>query len=107
MSDEISRAMMLEIPEGYERLAKHAEERARKRGRPRAPLVRRRLRFALSAQTAMRSSGVIPKLADPDSCCERPTRTFIAKTYGGPMGYGRGARTRTVAQMSQCLRSLV
>jgi len=31
MSDEISRAMMLEIAEGYERLAKHAEERARKR----------------------------------------------------------------------------
>src|SRR5262245_5710122 len=50
---------------------------------------------------------LIPKLADPDSCCERPTGTFIAKTYGGPMGYGRGARTRTVAQMSQCLRSLV
>jgi hypothetical protein len=35
------------------------------------------------------------------------TGTSIAKTYGGPMGYGRVARTRTVAQMSQCLRSLV
>ena len=35
------------------------------------------------------------------------TGTSIAKMYGGPMGYGRLARARTVAQMSQCLRSLV
>jgi len=33
--------------------------------------------------------------------------TSIAKTYGGPMGYGRIARALTVAPMSQCLRSLV
>jgi hypothetical protein len=31
MHDEASRRMMLEIAEGYERLAKHAEERAKKR----------------------------------------------------------------------------
>ena len=31
MSDEVSRQMMLQIAEGYERLAKHAEERANKR----------------------------------------------------------------------------
>jgi hypothetical protein len=30
-----------------------------------------------------------------------------AKTYGGPMGYGRLARARTVPRMSQRLRSLV
>jgi hypothetical protein len=30
MSDKVSRAMMLQIAEGYERLAKHAEERAKK-----------------------------------------------------------------------------
>src|SRR5260221_7748700 len=35
------------------------------------------------------------------------TGTSIAKTYGSPMGYGRLARARTVAEMSQCLRSLV
>src|SRR5262249_51993600 len=33
--------------------------------------------------------------------------TSIAKMYGGPMGYGRLARARTMSQMSQCLRSLV
>jgi hypothetical protein len=31
MSDEISRKMMLQIAEGYERLAKRAEERAKKK----------------------------------------------------------------------------
>jgi hypothetical protein len=31
MKDETSRQIMLEIAEGYERLAKHAEERAKKR----------------------------------------------------------------------------
>ena len=31
MKDEISRQMMLDIANGYERLAKHAEERAKKR----------------------------------------------------------------------------
>jgi hypothetical protein len=50
---------------------------------------------------------VIPKLADPDSCCVRSTGTSIAKTYGGPMGYRRRAQARTVPRMSQCLRSLV
>jgi hypothetical protein len=35
------------------------------------------------------------------------TGTSIAKMYGGPMGYGRLARARTMSQMSQCLRSLV
>ena len=39
------------------------------------------------------------------ACC--PTGTSIAKTYGGPMGYGRRAQARTVPRMSQCLRSLV
>jgi predicted DNA-binding transcriptional regulator AlpA len=48
----------------------------------------------LTAEEAAHFLRVIPKLADPDSCCERPTGTFIAKTYGGPMGYGRDARTR-------------
>ena len=31
MKDEVSRQMMLEIAAGYQRLAKHAEERAKKR----------------------------------------------------------------------------
>jgi hypothetical protein len=31
MSDETSRQMTLQIAEGFERLAKHAEERAKKR----------------------------------------------------------------------------
>ena len=31
VKDETSRQIMLEIAEGYERLAKHAEERAKKR----------------------------------------------------------------------------
>jgi len=31
MSDEVSREMMLQIAEGCERLAKHAEERAKKK----------------------------------------------------------------------------
>jgi hypothetical protein len=31
MKDETSRQIMIEIAEGYERLAKHAEERAKKR----------------------------------------------------------------------------
>src|SRR5262249_55914795 len=37
---------------------------------------------------------IIPKLADPDSCCRRPTGTSIAKTYGSPMGYWHRARRR-------------
>jgi hypothetical protein len=50
---------------------------------------------------------LIPKLADPDSSCVRPTGRSIAKTYSGPMGYGRRVQARTVAQVSQCLRGLV
>ena len=41
---------------------------------------------------------LIPKLADPDSRCMLPHS--IAKTYGGPMGYGRRAQARTVPRMS-------
>ncbi len=51
--------------------------------------------------------GIIPKLADPDSCCVGPTGTSIAKTCSGSMGYRRRAQARTVPRMSQCLRSLV
>jgi hypothetical protein len=50
---------------------------------------------------------LIPKLADPDSCCVRGHWESIAKTYGGPMGYRRRPQARTVPRMSQCLRSLV
>jgi hypothetical protein len=32
------------------------------------------------AGVVCRDRSLIPKLADPDSCCERPTGTFIAKS---------------------------
>jgi hypothetical protein len=51
--------------------------------------------------------GLIPKLADPDSCRCQPAGTSIAKRYGGPTGYRHRAQARTVPRMSQCLRSLV
>ncbi len=38
------------------------------------------------------AGGLIPKLADPDSCCEHLTGTSIAKRYSGPMGYGHRAQ---------------
>src|SRR6266487_2309918 len=38
--------------------------------------------------------GIIPKLADPDSCCVGPTGTSIAKTCSGSMGYRRHAQAR-------------
>jgi Resolvase, N terminal domain len=37
---------------------------------------------------------LIPKLADPDSCCRRPAGRSIAKTYVGPIGYWRRAERR-------------
>jgi hypothetical protein len=49
----------------------------------------------------------IAKLADPDSSCATSSRRSIAKTYGGPMRYGRSAQAPTLAKMSQALRSLV
>src|SRR5262249_60655638 len=55
----------------------------------------------------MERKRLIPKLADPDSSCRRPTGTSIAKTYGGPMRCWRRARRRPMAPMSQRLRRLV
>src|SRR6516162_5206118 len=40
--------------------------------------------------------GLILKLGDPDSCCPRHHRDSLAKTSGGPMGYGSIALTRSV-----------
>jgi hypothetical protein len=54
--------------------------------------------------TPVRDPGLYQNLTH--AAC-RPTGTSIAKTYGGSMGYRRGAQARTVPPMSQCLRSLV
>jgi len=48
------------------------------------------------------SRWLIPKLADPDSCCVRSPGTSIAKTYGGSMGYWPRLGADDGA-MSQCL----
>ena len=41
---------------------------------------------------------LLPELADPDSCCVRPTGTSIAKTCSGPIGCRRAARLKEPLQ---------
>jgi hypothetical protein len=52
-------------------------------------------------------AGFIPKLADPDSCCERPTRDIHCKNVRWSNGISARCSDATVAQISQCLRGLV
>src|SRR6516162_3806294 len=51
--------------------------------------------------------GIIPQLADPDSCCLRPFRDIHCRNVRRSNGICALGCTQTVAPMSQCLRSLV